>query len=464
MWDIFFSEVLTKMSDAKWGSSNEWASYFAKKYDECMKRGFDFTTKNPVKNGNVELMAALLQSAANIALNAKEDSFYNTYYGLIGNAVVGYWTGAELQTTSIPLTPANGTLANLYVTSNIVTDTASEEFHSSFAPPIKNVEQFLTTFINLARAHLDFVGGVCYTFSQYPSPLPPGRGVLNWKGYKVELGNIGYGRGGGMFELNQEDFKLSQKELEWADKEMNKTIDWKTQIEQSLKNTKRAFIREKQGLDAANEFINLQQTKINSGLNINKDAIKGSLAKYSYVKDDDALGARIAAWAMEAAKLPVLEDPDKPNHGPWVDMVMKRIGMLGTDPDAAKPNTGYKWCAGACSYWYSKAGALIPTNVGGSGPAACVRWQRWAQENGKWTKTPGLGYAIIYKNLKGEPIHIGVVIDPNPDENGRITTIEGNTSSTEFNADGGGVFVKQPLNNKILGFVIPTDDPSWLYR
>ena len=49
MWDIFFSEVLTKMSDAKWGSSNEWASYFAKKYDECMKRGFDITTKNPKK-------------------------------------------------------------------------------------------------------------------------------------------------------------------------------------------------------------------------------------------------------------------------------------------------------------------------------------------------------------------------------------------------------------------------------
>jgi hypothetical protein len=454
MWDIFFSEVLTKMSDAKWGSSNEWASYFAKKYDECMKRGFDITTKNPVKNGNVELMTALLQSAANIALNAKEDSFYNTYYGLIGNAVIGYWTGAELQTISIPLTPANGTLANLYVTSNIITDPASKEFHSSFAPPIKNVEQFLSTFINLARAHLAFVGGVCYTFSQYPSPLPPGPGVLNWKGYKVELGNLEYGRGGVMFELHNEDFKLTEEDIAAVEKDLNRS---KIDLSELAKVLDKSRLKDKvqEQISAVEEFLNLQNHKLKTGMKINLDADLVLLNALNYNKDDDDLGARIVAYAKEAVLIPVIEKPPKSNRGPWIDLYLKSIGY----------QVGLYWCAAATSWWYKKAGALIPTNVGGSGPAACVRWRNWAKSQGTWSKTPVLGAAVIYVDETGLPHHIGIVANPRPDKNGRILTIEGNTSGgTGFNRNGGGTYLKNPRLAEIDGYIIPTEDPSWLWR
>ena len=44
MWSQFYDEVGTKMKQADWKSSNEWANYFSKKYDECIKRGFDNTT------------------------------------------------------------------------------------------------------------------------------------------------------------------------------------------------------------------------------------------------------------------------------------------------------------------------------------------------------------------------------------------------------------------------------------
>lgn len=459
MWDIFYTEVLTKMSDSTWMASNEWPGYFAKKYDECMKRGFDNTTKNKVKKGNVEAMTAFLQSAAAMALNSKDESFYKLYYVLIGNAVVQYWTGAELETTSTPLTPADGTLVNLYVTSNVVTNPAPKKFDGSTAPPIKNVEQFLSTFINLAQAHLREVGGVCYTFSQYPSPLPPGPGVLNWIGYKVEMGNIKYGRNSNMFEVNNEDFKLSQAELDWVDKELNRTIDWKAIIEDSIKKNQRSYFKEKAQLDELEEFINLQQLLKNTELNINKDAGINSIKNLPYQKDDLELGARIVAWAKEAAALPVVEAPINSNHGPWVDMVMKRIGKYAYSGDGA--GIGYKWCGGATSWWYTHGGALIPSIKAGFNPGSTRSWVDWAQRYGTWTKTPGLGYAILYKDENGLACHIGIVADPRPNKNGRITTIEGNTTSKEFNRNGGGVFCKEASMDRILGYVKPTPDPAW---
>ena len=461
MWDIFYTEVLTKMSDSTWMASNEWPGYFAKKYDECMKRGFDNTTKNKVKKGNVEFMTALLQSAANMALNSKDESFYKLYYVLIGNAVVGYWTGAELETTSTPLTPATGTLVNLYVTSNVVTEPAPKKFDGTSAPPIKNVEQFLSTFINLAQSHLMEVGGVCYTFSQYPSPLPPGPGVLKWVGYKVEMGNIKYGRNSNMFEVNNEDFKLSQAELEWADKEMNKTIDWKAQIEDGIKKNLRSYFQEKSQLDELEEFVQLQQLKLNTGLNINKDAAVNTIKNLPYQKDDLELGARIVAWAMEAAAIPVYEIPIDSNHGPWVDMVMKRIGKYAYNGDGA--GIGYKWCGGATSWWYTHAGALIPSIKAGFNPGSTRSWVDWAKQYGTWTNTPGLGYAVLYKDETGLACHIGIVADPRPNKNGRITTIEGNTSSRGFNRNGGGVFCKEASMGAILGYVKPTPDPAWVW-
>jgi hypothetical protein len=183
MWSQFYDEVGTKMKQANWNSSDEWANYFSTKYDECIKRGFDNTTKNPIKKGNVELMDALLQSANATALTATGDSIYSSYLTLLGAAVIGYWTGAELQTYSIPLFPAPGTILNVAVTSNVVTNPG--KFEKGMTPPVENVDQFLKLFIILAQTHLTTIQGVCYTISQYIPPLPLGPGVIMWAGYNI---------------------------------------------------------------------------------------------------------------------------------------------------------------------------------------------------------------------------------------------------------------------------------------
>jgi hypothetical protein len=187
MWSQFYDEVGTKMKQADWKSSDEWATYFTNKYDECIKRGFDFTTKNPIKKGNVELMNALLQSANATALAARGEAIYSSYLSLLGAAVVGYWTGAELQTYSIPLFPAPGTIVNISVISNVVTNPG--KFEKGVTPPIKNVDQFLKLFIELAQMHLSSIQGTCYTISQYIPPLPLGPGFIMWNGYNIPTSN-----------------------------------------------------------------------------------------------------------------------------------------------------------------------------------------------------------------------------------------------------------------------------------
>ena len=65
-WKIFAEEVELKMKESNWKSSDEWANYITKKYDACIKRGMDVTTKNPIKKGNTELMYSLLKIANNL--------------------------------------------------------------------------------------------------------------------------------------------------------------------------------------------------------------------------------------------------------------------------------------------------------------------------------------------------------------------------------------------------------------
>jgi hypothetical protein len=183
-WDIFKSKVGSKMQDAKWSTTQEFASFFTKAYDECMKRGVDTSSKNRIKKGNTETMEALLNVAAATALVAKTPAFYSTYLQLVGNAVIGYWTGATLDTSSIPLIPALGTILNLKTVSNSVTNPG--KWVPLPTPPVKDVDIFLSSFISCAKIHLTTVGGSHDLISQYIPPLPIGPAIMTWTGYKIE--------------------------------------------------------------------------------------------------------------------------------------------------------------------------------------------------------------------------------------------------------------------------------------
>ena len=183
-WGIFQSEVSLKMKTADWKSSDEWASFITKKYDECMKRGMDLTTKNPIKKGNTELMYSLLQITSQKAITSTTIDFYSQYTKLLGEAIKGYWMGAELQTVSIPVIPAIGSFMNIGVTSNSVTKPG--EFTPGYTPPIQDTDVFIKQFISLAKMHLLNVEGICQTISLYPPTSTPAPGIISWTGYKVE--------------------------------------------------------------------------------------------------------------------------------------------------------------------------------------------------------------------------------------------------------------------------------------
>ena len=86
------------------------------------------------------------------------------------------------------------------------------------------------------------------------------------------------------------------------------------------------------------------------------------------------------------------------------------------------------------------------------GPASCNNWVAWAKKNNRWSSTPVIGAAALYfTGTKAH--HIGLVAAIT--NNGRIVTIEGNTTGGGFNRDGVGVFQKQPKLTSIGGFVLP---------
>ena len=182
-WKQFENEVAEQM-EIGFKSPDDFARFFTDKYDECVKRGVDFITLNPVSKGNKDLMYSMLQITNLTSAAALTPALYDLYFNMLGDAVVGYWSGATLQKIVIPLIPSVGTLANIGVRENIVINPG--QWPKAKVRPMKNVRVFLKTFTSFARIHLITIKGICTTVSLYP-PLPGivGDGIIQWSGYKV---------------------------------------------------------------------------------------------------------------------------------------------------------------------------------------------------------------------------------------------------------------------------------------
>jgi hypothetical protein len=128
-----------------------------------------------------------------------------------------------------------------------------------------------------------------------------------------------------------------------------------------------------------------------------------------------------------------------------IDAMMTNAG-LNNQAKVKSSGEGWYWCAGAVSTWWKEAGIKLPP-----GSASCQNWVVWAKKNGYWSKTPKVGAAILYGS-ESHAHHIGLVSGV---VNGKVITIEGNTSGGRFNRNGVGVFQKTP--KKYLGFVLPPD-------
>jgi hypothetical protein len=185
-WSIFKQEMVSKMENSSFKSTDEFADFFTEKYDECMQRGSDLITGNTVIRGNTELMQSIILYALEVGKNSKTEEFYNQSISLLGKGAVAYWTGAELGKIP-PKTPAPGTILNLSVVSNIVINPGIwPEIPFPVLPNTSN-NPYLDAFIFQATIHLITISGLCSTISQYPPPSPPGPGLLPWVGYKIDI-------------------------------------------------------------------------------------------------------------------------------------------------------------------------------------------------------------------------------------------------------------------------------------
>lgn len=183
-WSIFKQELEAKMSNSSFKSSDEFADFFTKKYDECMRRGLDVITSNTVIKANTELMKSTISYAMEVGRNSKTDVFYNQNVSLLGKGAVAYWTGAELGKVP-PIVPAPGTILNIAVVSNIVTSPGVWPEGVIPVLPATSNNPYLDTFIFQAAIHLQTISGICNTISQYPPIAPAGPGVILWTGFNV---------------------------------------------------------------------------------------------------------------------------------------------------------------------------------------------------------------------------------------------------------------------------------------
>lgn len=149
-------------------------------------------------------------------------------------------------------------------------------------------------------------------------------------------------------------------------------------------------------------------------------------------------GARVAQLAVADAKARIVEQPIGSDFGGKVTQYLAAAGLQ-------RPAL---WCASAVTYWWKAAGLATPP----IGAPSCQYWANWAKQTGRFSVTPVIGAAVLYRTKTKEYGHIGVVVAIN---NGKIVTVEGNTSLAGFSRDGVAVAQKQPSPSRIAGFVIP---------
>lgn len=158
-----------------------------------------------------------------------------------------------------------------------------------------------------------------------------------------------------------------------------------------------------------------------------------------------------------------------------LECAISQIGQ-GNDSDGSNKYNewywGYRarsaWCAVFITWCFKQVG-IISRLDGLTNKAGCEPWRRWAVANGYWSTTPKVGAIVLFdwNPATGDGAdHIGVVEKVNASS---ITTIEGNTSKSGSQDNGGKVLRKTRYPSQIMGYVyvdtnkIPAMKPAYRY-
>ena len=148
-----------------------------------------------------------------------------------------------------------------------------------------------------------------------------------------------------------------------------------------------------------------------------------------------------------------------------LDCAISQIGQ-GNDADGSNKYNlwywGYRskapWCAVFIAWCFKQTGIFARLS-GLDNKAGCEPWRRWAVANGIFFKTPKVGSIVLFdwnpKTGDGAD-HIGIVEKINKNSDGSVAsvgTIEGNTSWSGSQDNGGKVLRKTRYPWQIMGYV-----------
>jgi len=164
-------------------SYQDYAKKLVTEYDMLIKRGFQIINNVSIQKGNTDLMESQIILAHTLALQ-KKNGLYTIING-IGNGIIGYWTGATLNTFPTPVIPAVGSFQNISTTSALVTNPGKFP-NMGTQTPITDSEIYLDQLIAGITLHLTTIEGMYNTISLYPS-VPPAiaPGFLEWTAYTI---------------------------------------------------------------------------------------------------------------------------------------------------------------------------------------------------------------------------------------------------------------------------------------
>ena len=194
-WGLFKLNVIRKTGVINSNTVKTVAKVWAEEYDAAVKRGIDFINFESIQVGNKQIMETLFFVALLKGMSSPSDKF--SLVNEFGSGVKAYWAGASMKPFPIPLIPAPGSIQNLIVNSNIVSNVGTWPMY----PPIKPASKqaiMVDMFIIAALIHLFSIGGIIQTTSLYPSaPSPiPAPGIIPWTGYivppTIPIPNINY--------------------------------------------------------------------------------------------------------------------------------------------------------------------------------------------------------------------------------------------------------------------------------
>lgn len=138
-----------------------------------------------------------------------------------------------------------------------------------------------------------------------------------------------------------------------------------------------------------------------------------------------------------------------------IEIAKAEIGYVET-PDnitkygeAMKAN-GLPWCGSFCNWVLKEAGVKVHSVV------STVKGAQVFMDSGRWSQTPKLG-DLAFMDFPNDSVdrisHVGIVVDI---KGNKVTTIEGNTSGSGSQRNGGMVMVKErTIGIEVVGFGSP---------